>query len=913
MCLWLRITPVLVLLPCTLLAGGIPKPVTFTLTNDVGFGNEVCILGPHPALGGNDPLKAIKLTWSAGNVWRGQVALPDGETLPYKFIRRSFASSNWSTPTFADLTPTNTIRVPDHPAPPWKGKTIFLHSSWNSANLFWRNLTAGETNWTTTPMQWIGAGRPGVSGEKLFRVDAVSSPGAELEFVFNNGAGTWTNAPAPPSGTATGAAPAVPAPYQGLTGPYNFRTRLDVFFIQDGQVFNYRPLATLSAPAIITTNVGSTVSNIPGRPVSIYLPRGYTQNTWKKYPVLYFHDGQNVFFPGGGFGTWDADRIANYEISQGRMRETILVAIPNGNAYGSDRLYEYLPDGDTITNYAGLGLNFAGRGSLYLSWILNNLTPTLDFNFRTYGINPAHTLTAGSSMGGLISDYLGFQRPDRFGAVGIFSPAYWAGPSYLAGRSVTNQPVRRYLYMGTAESSGGQSSANIYWQDALNAYNRYLGADEAVNRDLLFEGGANGAHNENNWSGRLPSFYAFALDPRLESNLLATELYPPALSVDSVNPATGQVNLRLLAFHGYQNFLRSSADLNTWSTHSIPAAENFWDQVDVLVVGATGSRAFWRVDTTPTAATTNTSGYNNNLNTLSVNYDSQGGSAVPSGTTIAGGAIPAAPASPTRSGYSFTGWFTNPIGGTAITFPYLHNQSSAFTLYARWASPSGPASVTRNIAYATNGGVTLQLDAYRPAGPGPFPAIILVHGGGFVSGSRGSGYIAELAAAVQTNGYAAFDISYRLLGANSTGMTAAQEDLKSAINFVVANAGTYEVDTNRLGTGGGSAGAITALLVSYGPNRSTFRPRAVVDLWGAMYGDEGSIRAGDPPMIIIHGTADATVPYSYATAINNAATNAGVPVTFFSFNGGHTPALSTVIGGISLQQRVINFLDQSLR
>jgi len=701
----------------------------------------------------------------------------------------------------------------------------------------------------------------------------------------------------------------VPVPYQGLAGPHNFRTRLDVFFVQDGQVFNYRPPATLSAPQIITTNVGSTVTNIPGRPVTIYLPRGYTQNTWKRYPVVYLHDGQNVFFPGSGFGTWDADRIANHEISQGRMRESILVAIPNGNAYGSDRLYEYLPDGDTITNYAGLGLNFTGRASLYLKWILDNLTPTLDFNFRTYGISPADTLTAGSSMGGLISDYIGSQRPDRFGAVGIFSPAYWAGPNHL-NRSITNQPVRRYLYMGTAESSGGQSSSNVYWQDCLNAYNRYLGANEAVNRDLVFEGGAGGAHNEGNWSRRLPSFYAFALDPRLEPNALATEFYPPDLSVQSVNSAAGQVNLRLMAFYGYQNRLKASADLQTWSTNELSSAESFWDPIDVSISGLTVNRAFWRVDSTPGGTSTNTSNYNN---LLSVTYNSQGGTVVPAGTTSPGGSIAVAPASPTRSGYSFTGWFTNPIGGSAITFPYLHNQSSSFTLYARWASPSGPASVTRNISYATNGGTPLQLDAYRPAGAGPFPSIILVHGGGFVSGSRGSGYIADLAAALQGAGYAAFDISYRLLGANSTGMTAAQEDLKSAINYVVANAGTLEVDTNRLGTGGGSAGAITALLVSYGSNRTTFRPRAVVDLWGAMYGDEGSIRAGDPPMIIIHGTTDATVPYSYATAINNAATSAGVPVTFFSFNGGHTPALSTIIGGISIQQRVIDFLDQNLR
>lgn len=577
------------------LAGGIPKPVLISVTNDVGFGNEVCVLGPHPALGGNDPLKAIKLTWSAGNVWRGHVALPDGETLAYKFIRRSFVTTNWTNPNaFTDLTTTNFVQVPDHAAPPWKGKTIFLHAPWTNANLFWRNITAGETNWTTTPMQFVGAGRAGVTGENLFLIDAVSSPGSELEFVFNNGAGTWTNAPAPPSGIASGAAPAVPVPYQGLTGPFNFRTRLDVFFVQDGHIFNYRPPATLSAPQIITNNVGSTVSNIPGRPVTIHLPRGYTQNTWKKYPVVYFHDGQNVNFPGGGFGTWDTDRIANYEISQGRMREAIIVAIPNGNAYGSDRLYEYLPDGDAIINYGGLGINFNGRASLYLQWMLDNLTPTLDFNFRTFGISPADTLTAGSSMGGLISDYIGFQRPDRFGAVGIFSPAYWAGTNFLASRTLTNQPVCRYLYMGTAESSSGQSSANIYWQDCLNVYNRYLAVNEAVNRDLIFEGGAGGQHNEGNWSRRLPSFFAFALDPRFEANPLAAELYPPVLSVHSVRQDAAEANLRLIALLGYQNRLQSSTDLTIWSTNALPAAENFWDQLDVLTNSATNNLMYWR-------------------------------------------------------------------------------------------------------------------------------------------------------------------------------------------------------------------------------------------------------------------------------------------------------------------------------
>lgn len=573
------------------IASPVLKDTEFVITNDVGLGNEVCVIGPHPLLGGNDPLKAPKLAWNAGNAWRGNIALPAGETLSFKFIRRSFASSNWPTAVTTDLTTAANVQIPAHVPPPWSAKNVLLHSPWASANVYWRNLTLGETNWTTTAMTAIGAGRN--ANEFLFRGAISAGPGAEIEFVFNNGSGAWSNAPTPPSGTAQGAAPAVPVPYQGLTGPYNFRTTLDQFFVQDGNVFNYRPPATVSAPQIITTNVGSTVANVPGRPVTIYLPRGYAQNTWKKYPVVYFHDGQNVFFPGGGFGTWDADRIANYEISQGRMREAILVAIPNGNAYGSDRLYEYLPDGDTITNYAGLGLNFTGRASLYLKWMLDNLAPTLDFNFRTFGVSPADTLTAGSSMGGLICDYIGFMRPDRFGAVGVFSPAYWAGPNYLANRTLTNQPVRRYLYMGTAESSGGQSSSNIYWQDCLTAYNRYLRVGEIVNRDLRFEGGAGGQHNENNWSRRLPSFYAWALDPWREANPLSLEFSPPDLQI--IARQDGTFDLHRTELRGFAQAVATSADLPSWTTNPVTTTGEAWNATTNNVVPS--GRRFWRLQT----------------------------------------------------------------------------------------------------------------------------------------------------------------------------------------------------------------------------------------------------------------------------------------------------------------------------
>ena len=575
-----------------LAASPVLKDVAFAITNDVGYGNEVCVLGAHPALGGNDPLKAVKLSWNPGNVWSGTIALPAGELLGFKFVRRAFAATNWPSGASTDLSPAQTVQVPSHPAAPWPGKTVFLHSAWASANIYYRDLTAGATNWTTAPMRRAGAGR--TTNESVFRAEGIASPGADLEFVFNDGAGEWLNAPAPPSGQAQGAAPATPVPYQGLAAPYNFRTRLDVFFVQDQQVFSYRPPAAPSAPRFETREVGSTVANIPGRPVTILLPRGYDQNPWKRYPVVYFHDGQNVFFPGGSFGTWDADRIANCETSQGRMREAILVAIPNGNAYGSDRLFEYLPDGDSITNYGGQGLNFTGRSSLYLQWMLTNLAPALDFNYRTLG-GPDDTVTAGSSMGGLVSDYIGFNRPDRFGTVGIFSPAYWAATNYINSRTLAQQPLRRWISMGTAESSSGESSANVYWQGALAAYDGYLRAGQSANRDLAFTGVAGAQHNEAAWSRLLPSFFAWALDPWREANPLALENFPPHLAI-APSASGSPPSLRHTTLAGFRHQLEFTGDLARWTNG--PSATNLqpWDESE-QPAATISDRSFWRLQT----------------------------------------------------------------------------------------------------------------------------------------------------------------------------------------------------------------------------------------------------------------------------------------------------------------------------
>jgi uncharacterized repeat protein (TIGR02543 family) len=72
--------------------------------------------------------------------------------------------------------------------------------------------------------------------------------------------------------------------------------------------------------------------------------------------------------------------------------------------------------------------------------------------------------------------------------------------------------------------------------------------------------------------------------------------------------------------------------------------------------------------------------------TLTVTYDSQGGSAISSGSTTVGGSISGSPGTPTRTGYTFNGWFVATSGGSQIVFPYTHGQTANFTLYAQWTA-----------------------------------------------------------------------------------------------------------------------------------------------------------------------------------------------------------------------------------
>jgi predicted alpha/beta superfamily hydrolase len=504
------------------------EPVPFSHTWDVGYGYALFVTGNHADLGNWSPESAVKLFWTAGNTWTGSVAIQAGHALEYKFIRRSMASGDYCNGANVEWMPgANLTRsIPAQPPAPYAGKTVYYYSGWTNASLVYRV----GTNWFGKDLERAGPGRS--SGEYLYRADGVGEAGEGIEFVPNgwlDGAQHWDH-----------------APYGGY-GNSNYYTTLDVFLLQDGQIYNYWPAAQVAAPRVVTNYVDSSFAGISGRLARIYLPRGYDDHAWKRYPVLYLHDGQNVFSPGGPNGSWDADLTATREVSQGRMRECILVGLDHTTL----RQSEYEPPGDTY--YTGYP---PGRGDAYVNFIVHNVRPALDFNFRTLN-DFRNTLIGGSSMGGLISIYAGFET-NVFGGVLALSPSITRAPNYEAALAARpKRPLRIYEDTGTDEGSVGPGGGN-YWEKPWEAYDLFLAKGYAPNADLLMRIGCGHVHNESAWAARLPAAFQYLLDVRNEANRLAHHRFPPVLGVLTNPPA---VTLRSDTLDHFRYQLEQSTNL----------------------------------------------------------------------------------------------------------------------------------------------------------------------------------------------------------------------------------------------------------------------------------------------------------------------------------------------------------------
>jgi predicted alpha/beta superfamily hydrolase len=223
------------------------------------------------------------------------------------------------------------------------------------------------------------------------------------------------------------------------------------------------------------------------RRVWIYLPADYHLSK-RKYPVIYMHDGQNLFDDyTSGYGEWGIDEILD---KLSGKNECIVVGVDHGGDY---RITEYDPYDSKYGK---------GQGDDYVDFMAKTLKPYIDSNYRTK-TGARYTTIAGSSMGGLISMYAALKYPDIFGNAGIFSPAFWIAPEIYRFAQQKQLPRRSRFYFVCGDAESGSMVADMKKMADLI---RAKGKSEQKTPIVIIKGAS---HNEKQWNGDFPAFYSW--------------------------------------------------------------------------------------------------------------------------------------------------------------------------------------------------------------------------------------------------------------------------------------------------------------------------------------------------------------------------------------------------------------------
>ncbi len=243
-------------------------------------------------------------------------------------------------------------------------------------------------------------------------------------------------------------------------------------------------------------------SGLAARDILVYLPPNYDTQT-RDYPVLYMHDGQNIFDDLTAYaGEWGVDESA--ELLAARGLECIVVGIPNG---GEARLDEYGPwEDERLKQHSATG--HGGRALEYLAFLLGNVKPLVDSSFRTSRLK-SQTGISGSSMGGLVSLWAALEARETFGFCAALSSSFWLGgklEDFVEAR--VSPDLRIYLDVGGKESNV-KAQQNAY----LKANRKMRDLLESQGYDLVYLEDANGIHNEADWKRRFPAALEWFLNP----------------------------------------------------------------------------------------------------------------------------------------------------------------------------------------------------------------------------------------------------------------------------------------------------------------------------------------------------------------------------------------------------------------
>jgi len=433
--------------------------VTFSHTDNTPAGSAVFVLGNYPELGANNITRAIKLEPTDFPNWEVTISLPAEADYEFRFLRRDLDPEQLANPSNATfLTALDTDTAPPVLDPqPTRSVYVRPPTAYTSiAIVDPDDIIRTNVALSNDGTYMSATNLPLFAGDRvrflrpLGQFDDRLTDAPQLFVTGDLGFASWHPIPA---GT-----PSIP--------------RFDFY------------------PNFASPELGNT------RRIRVYLPRGYDSSPLLRYPVLYAHDGQNVFH-GGNFDGLHADTTIDNLAAQGIIPHTIVVAMD----FTLDRFGEYAPPGKTV-------LGYTGKGDLYAQFVAETVAPFIDGTYRTLA-DRDHRIVSGPSMGGVISSYMAYERPDFAKRYIVISPAWYETPSMFSRFTMT--PASDVIMWIDNGNDGDPllpswpDSADDGLPTVLDAYDVLANQGSwTVNGNLFLYIGFGHLHNEFYWRQRFP-------------------------------------------------------------------------------------------------------------------------------------------------------------------------------------------------------------------------------------------------------------------------------------------------------------------------------------------------------------------------------------------------------------------------
>jgi predicted alpha/beta superfamily hydrolase len=241
------------------------------------------------------------------------------------------------------------------------------------------------------------------------------------------------------------------------------------------------------------------------RDILVYLPPGYRRARRQRYPVLYLHDGQNVFDAATSFAgvEWGVDEAAERLTKRRLIEPLIIVAIPNT---GNQRIHEYAPTRGVIETSAMRKKRSKGMLRSYGRFLVEELKPFIDQQYRTRP-EAEWTGLGGSSFGGLATLTLGLWFPDVFRRLAVLSPSIWWDDCVIyriVDQLKKKPPLKIWLDTGTNETG---------WERARELRDRLVEKGWRLDDDLEYVEAQGADHSERAWGERFEAVLRYLYPP----------------------------------------------------------------------------------------------------------------------------------------------------------------------------------------------------------------------------------------------------------------------------------------------------------------------------------------------------------------------------------------------------------------